>query len=145
MQPMIVLPTGQMSEADMQRLRENGICVVEADDPAQLNFLDPIPAASSRSELEAAALKLSRRLLHTTGCWTGREICHLFTQLLTEGTPLDNKPTKQEQVAEAYQTLFDATKAEEIARLAVEEAREERAQVKADRLAKKQAKVERGT
>lgn len=134
MRPMIIIPPDTMSEADIKELRANGICVVVATDPAKVKFVDPIPAASSRTEIENAAIKLSRKLLHrqwghisndnTIGVNT---ISRLYVECLIEGTPLDERGSREEQ----EQRYFDQSKLDELNRLAKEEARQERASIKA--------------
>jgi hypothetical protein len=52
MKPIVILPPGAMSKEDIDRLRNNNLCVVEAQEPGLVKFLDPIPAISSRTEIE---------------------------------------------------------------------------------------------
>lgn len=52
-----------MSEEDMQRLRDNGMCVVVAEDPSQVNFIDPLPCISSRTEIDYAAIQMAKKVL----------------------------------------------------------------------------------
>ena len=49
MKPMIILPPDVMDKENIDLLRENGICVVVAKDPAKVRFVDPIPAVASRT------------------------------------------------------------------------------------------------
>jgi hypothetical protein len=56
MKPMIILPPGVMDDENIKLLRENDICVVVAEDPAKVRFVDPIPAASNRAQMEQAAI-----------------------------------------------------------------------------------------
>jgi hypothetical protein len=137
--PIMVLPPEVMSAADIELLRENGICVVVASDPATLRFLDSIPSASARDKIDDAAIKLSRVLLN--GMWgkysnmtvlSRQDFAKIFVDLLVEGTSLDERGTPQEY----EQLIFDQAKEAEITRLAREEARAERA-------AKKQAAAEK--
>lgn len=62
MKPMIILPPDTMSEDNIKLLRENDICVVTATNPGQVKFVDPIPAASSQTQMERSAIRLSRIL-----------------------------------------------------------------------------------
>jgi hypothetical protein len=103
--------------------------VVEAADPAKVKFVDPIPAASSRSKIEDAAIQLSRKILNGQFNFPiGRGTCaETFVQLLVDGTSLDWKPTKQER----EQEFFDDEKREELRRLARQEAKAERDAIKA--------------
>lgn len=125
---MIILPPDTMSEADMKLLRENQICVVVAKDPAKVKFVDPIPAASSRTQIENAAIQLSRRCLKGELFPNNRgDFARLFVDCLVVGTPLDKDPTQ----AEREQAFFNNVKEDELRRLAKEEARAERADAKA--------------
>lgn len=119
-----------MSETDIESLRKNDLCVVVSDDPAAIKFLDPIPASSSRTKIEDAAIKLSRMLLNKTwgnysqsGMLSHSDFATIYCSILMEGTPLDRNPTKEEN----EQALFAQEKREEIKRIAREEARAERA------------------
>jgi len=123
-----------MKPEDIKTLNDNGLCVVEAKNPALVKFLDPIPSATQRGKVEDAAVKLSRKLLNgygfqSNGYATFGDINKLFTSALIEGTPLQDGPTQ----AERDQDIFDEAKESELRRLAREEA-------KAEREAAKQAK-----
>lgn len=132
--PMMIVPPDTMSEDDLKRLRENNICVVVSKDPSAVKFLDPIPAAASRTKIEDAAIQLSRRLLRgelfTSQPETKRCIAALYVELLVQGTPLQQTATPQEVEKE----VFDNAKHDEICRIAREEAKEEQAAKKAARL-----------
>ena len=58
MKPMMILKVGTMKKADIQRLNDNGLCVVEAKDPAAVRFVDPIPVSAARTKIETAAIEL---------------------------------------------------------------------------------------
>jgi len=136
MKPIVILPPDTMSDADIKTLSDNGICVVVAKNPAAVKFIDPIPAQSSRTEIENAAIKLSRKLLSEEGYSNRKDIAHLYCDILVKGTPLDPNPEPtQEQIEEERRAheraVFDYAKEEELARLGVEEARAERAAAKA--------------
>lgn len=135
MRPMIVLPCGEVSAEDIQCLRDNGLCVVEAANPGNVKFVDPMPAASCRTEMENAAIKLSRILLNHSGWYDHRwnlesmnrnDFCALFVECLIVGTSLD-KQTRTEKERE----IFEDAKHDELRRLAREEAKAERAALKA--------------
>lgn len=135
MKPIIILPPDAMSEDNLKLLRENDICVVVAKDPAAIKFVDPIPAASSRTQIENAAIALSRVVL--SGQWghytnydhiTKGEAAKIYVDCLVEGTPLAAHYRHPEVVAKE---IFDTEKANEIRRLAREEAKAERAKLKA--------------
>lgn len=134
MKPMMILPPNLMSKEDIKALRDNGICVVEAQDPAKVRFVDPIPAVSSRTDIENAAIRLSRRILGP-GFWstesTRQLMCMNYIELLAKGTPLDVNGTTEEQQNNHYERI----RWDEIERLA-------RADAKAEREAKKKAAEE---
>lgn len=129
MNPIIILPPDAMSEDNIKLLRDNGICAVVAADPSKVKFFDPIPAQSSRTEIEDAAIQLSRKLLagEVYGGEAPANFAKVYVQCLVKGTPLDPKGTPQEQ----EKAIFDQAKREEITRLAQQEAREEAAARKA--------------
>jgi hypothetical protein len=134
---MMILPPGLMSDKDMQLLRDNGICVVTAEDPARVKFVDPIPVVSSRTQIEHAAIQLSRRILNgecknSAGYLDTGSVYSKFINLVVSGSPLDPKPTREE----IERRIFDETKADEIRKIAREEAR-------AERQAKKEADAKR--
>lgn len=133
MKPMMIIPPDTMSQEDIALLRENGVCVVVSKEPAALRFLDPLPVVSSRSQIEHAAIQLSRKLLAKDpwidehGYWKNLEranVLGMFINLLAKGTPIDPDVTRQER----EQAWDSQEKADEIAR---EDARAERAAKKA--------------
>jgi len=130
MKPIIILPPQAVSEKDIELLRENGLCVVVAKEPSLVQFVDPIPSVSSRTQIEDAAIRLSRKILNP-GFWTSdgtrEQMTRAYVDLLFEGTPLSTKPTK----AEREQEIFDSAKLDELRRLAREEAKKERELAKA--------------
>ena len=134
MQPVVILPPNTVSDADVQLLRNNGLCVVVSENPAAIKFIDPLPALSSRTQIEHAAILLSRKILNKDTCpWnddTRGNVARMFVEILAKGTPLDVRGTREEQ----DQRAFDDAKLCEIQRLAREEA-------KAERLAEKAKKV----
>lgn len=134
MKPMIVLPPETMSKEDIQSLRDNGLCVVEAKNPALVRFVDPIASATDRPAIENAAIKLSRIILNRQ--WSSYSqnseigvgvFSRIFVDCLTEGTPLDRNGSVEQQ----ERKIFDEAKRLEIQRLAREEAKEDRAAAKA--------------
>ena len=136
MKPMIILPPNQMSEANIKLLRENGICVVVAKDPTKVRFVDPIPAVSSRTEIETAAIKLSRKVMNP-GYWrdddTRKQITVTFFDLICKGTSLDANGSKEEQDAR----LIESARLRELERIAREEVRAEKAAEKAKQIESK--------
>ena len=126
--PMIVLPPGVMSQSDIKKLEGNELCVVVAKEPGKVRFMDPIACQSSRTEMEWAAIKLSRLLLNKSmwnnpdARWGADDFTREFVAYLIAGTPLHRNGTLEEQNKEA----FDLAKYDELQRLAREEAREER-------------------
>lgn len=135
MKPVIILPQKAMSDADIDIMRQNGICVVVAKDPAAVKFIDPLPALADRSGQEQAAVMLSRKILGP-GFWssddTRKLMAETYVDILLKGTALDPKPTEKEM----ERVLFTAEKRAEIAKIAREEAR-------AERLAEKEARAKR--
>jgi hypothetical protein len=131
MMPIVVLPPDSVSEADIEVLRKNGLCVVVAKEPSLVKFMDPIPAVVGRTAVEDAAIQLSRKIL-TKGFWndtggTRKEIATAYYDILIKGTALDPNPSKKEREEE----IFSLAKADELRRLAREEAKAERAAAKA--------------
>lgn len=128
MKPMIILPPDEMSPDDIQRLRDNDICVVVTKHPQSVKFVDPIPVQTSRTQIEHAAIMLTRKLF--SGALfrdNKRDFANLYVECLIAGTPLDGNGTAEEQ----EQRIFDAAKRSELERLAREEATAERAAKKA--------------
>ena len=130
MKPIIIIPPDTMSEADIKELRDNGLCVVTAKDPATVKFLDPIPSAAERTKVEDAAIQLSRRILNRD-FWanndTRKTMAENYVDILIRGTALDPKPSQ----AEVERQTFDSTKLDELRKLAREEAKAERLAAKA--------------
>lgn len=124
MKPIIILPPDTMHSDAIKALRDNGICVVVAKNPEAVKFIDPIPAISSRTEMENAAIKLSRRLMagELVGQDYRKNINSLFVDLLVKGTSLDVNGSKQEQ----QERIYEQEKIDEIRRLARQDAKAER-------------------
>lgn len=117
-----------MSAEDIKTLRDNGICVVVATDPAKVKFVDPIPSVSSRTEIENAAIQLSRRLFRGDLFPPNRkDFANLYIDCLIKGTPLDSNYVEP---AIREKAVFDTAKEDELKRLAREEAKAERAAAK---------------
>lgn len=140
--PIIILPRGAMNEADIKRLNNNNLCVVEAEDPAKVRFLDPIPSAASRTAVEQAGIALSRRVL-APGFWTNNDtrqnMAAVFVDLLVKGTPLDPTPPPpppEDIIAEARR--------EELRNIGREEARAERVAEKAKKAAEAEKAAKQG-
>lgn len=134
MKPVIILPPNTMSEEHIKQLRDNDLCVVVAEDPSKVQFVDPIPSVSNRTEMEAAAIRMSRLLLskrwgdYTSSSTIGQDdMCRMYVDLLVKGTPLDWRKTTEER----RQEIFDTAKDEETRKIAREEARTEREAKKA--------------
>jgi len=129
MKPMMIVPPKTFSEGDLQLLRDNGICIVEHENPAAVRFVDPLPVVSSRSEMEVAAIALSRKLLTKGHCpWNDAargEIARMFADLLLKGTSLDAEREQRDEF------VYNSTKDDEIRALARADARAERAAAKA--------------
>ncbi len=127
MRPMIIAPEKLFPPESLDLLRKNGICIVECSDPSKVKFVDPLPAVSSRNEMERAAIKLSRILLN--GQWgqytpsSRADFCRIYIDCLTTGTELDSRGGPSEH----QEALYSAEFQEETRRLA-------RADAKAARL-----------
>jgi hypothetical protein len=135
MKPIMIVPPDVMSEDDIRQLRENGLCVVVAKDPAAVKFVDPIPSMAQRTKVEAAAIALSRRILdarqfNQQGYIDRSSIARLYVDLLVKGTALDPKQ-------EDEQREYDAARMEEVRKIAREDARAEAAKRKAEKAAQK--------
>lgn len=142
MQPIMILQPDSMSDEDMQRLRDNGLCVVVAKEPALVRFMDPIPSVSSRTDIENAAIRLSRKMV-THEYWGNedgrRDYIAELCDIIIKGSPLDPQPTQQEQETR----IFSSAKADELRRLAREEAKAERAAAKEAEATKKKAEAKK--
>jgi len=120
MKPIVILPPDTMSAEDIQMLRENNLCVVVATEPSSVKFIDSLPASSSRTQIEHAAIQLSRKLLHGELVPNYRgEISALFVRLLSEGTALSRGPTQDERDEEIQRIARET----ELRRLGREEAK----------------------
>jgi hypothetical protein len=133
MKPMIILPPDVMDKEEIKKLNDNGMCVVVAKEPSKIKFVDPIPAASSRTHMENAAIALSRKLLNwpwekNASIYKGT-VAEMYITLLVEGTPLGANGTREEQ----EQQWIDVARREELAKIGREEARVEAAARKAAR------------
>jgi hypothetical protein len=98
MKPMIILPPDVMDAENIKLLRENDICVVVAKDPVKVRFVDPIPAASSRTEIEEVAIELFRRLIAWP--WSDAHISRgyimrLYCEILAESGYIDQRTKKK--------------------------------------------------
>lgn len=138
MKPVMIVPPGVLSDADVQLLRENDLCVVVADDPSKVRFVDPIPAMSSRTEIENAAIQLSRKLLNGNGFDQNgvigqRGVASLYVNLLVKGTPLQHGQTQAEKDAEER----EFARVQELRRLGREDAKAEHEAKKAAKAASK--------
>lgn len=137
MKPMMIIPPDTMSVEDIALLRENGICVVVSKHPEKLKFVDPLPAMENRTQIQTAAIRLSRMVIN--GSWKNQwnadtisqqGFCYLFVKLLAEGTELSADGTRLEQ----EEKLIDLARRTELDRIAREE-------VRAEQKARKDAKM----
>jgi hypothetical protein len=98
--PVIVLPTGKTSQADIRLLRRNGYCVIEAEDTTLVRYLEPPPLDCEPHE--KAAIILCRHLLRTEQrliSKTGEDIRALYASIIIKGTSLDFMPAPQAPVS----------------------------------------------
>lgn len=162
MKPMIVLPVGEVTPEDIQQLRDNGICVIEAKEPANVRFVEPLESSLGQDDFARAAIQLTRRILcGEVGGFAKGDCSKLLAEILIKGSPIDPAETPQEYAANLFDEFKDceiaelAKKAAEIemapkleeAKLKADElreenrlAREERARIKATQKAEKAAK-----
>lgn len=135
MKPIIILPPGIMSEQDIAELRGNDLCVVVAEDPAKVRFLDPIPASSNRDRIEDAAIALSRKILHGQLTDNNNNMIspglarRQFIEILLNGTPMSATQTQEEMEHRAY----DQARIEEAMKIAREDARAEREKLRLEK------------
>jgi hypothetical protein len=124
MRPIIIVAPNLLDAENIKALRDNDICVVVAEDPSKVKFIDPIPAQSSRTKIEDAAIALSRKILKhgTFDDGSRRNFASMYVDLLINGTPLSQEPTQEEQEKQAY----DYAKIDEIRKMAREDAKAER-------------------
>ena len=97
--PVLILPTGDMSKRDINQLRRNGICVVEAKTPEQVRFCEPPPHGYSVQERGAIALfRYVMSASANLGNWSRMELRAKYAELLIAGTSLDPAtPVKRAQ------------------------------------------------
>lgn len=117
-----------MSDADIAELRKNDLCVVIAKEPSLVKFIDQIPAQSFRTQMDDAAIKLSRTLLSRAWGWHSNsgtighsDFATMYVKLLTEGSNLDDQFMRDKQNA------YRSTLIDEQRKIAREDARAERA------------------
>lgn len=144
MKPMLIIPPGALSKEDIEKLNANDICTVESQDPTAIKFVDPIPSATNRNEIENAAVEMLRTLIGTEwwSQFTDRRpyrsnVLTLYVECLARNSPLDPKQPSRADMVERERKIFDAAKDEEIREIAREEAREERAAKRAAKAKKK--------
>lgn len=94
--PIIILETGMMTEEDMNRLRENGLCVVESATPDTVRFIEP--PAPGYDRMEKAAIQLFRRCMSRDSGWTisRTEMAEMWSVILMEGTPMQRPESPTE-------------------------------------------------
>lgn len=93
-QPIVILQTGTMSKADMKRMRDCGLCVVESKMPSAVRFLDA-PVQYDYSIQERAAIELSRVLLKDGKIGVSNyrtAIAAMYSDILLRGDPLNRVP-----------------------------------------------------
>jgi hypothetical protein len=88
--PVIIIPPKTLSKKDIKKMSENGFCVVEAEDPSKVRYLDT-PPPYDYSDQERAAIQLCKVLLSSgvpTTNWQKMTITEKFIELLIKGSPL---------------------------------------------------------
>lgn len=94
--PVIILPKGELSPEDLERLRDNGFCCVEAEHPDEVRFMEPPPAGYEKAE--QAAIQLCRYIVNyeKREChFERRQLVDLLARYMIEGTPLSALPPQQ--------------------------------------------------
>lgn len=93
--PILIVRAGDISEADVQKLTDNGVCVVQAKDPSRVRFVEPPPMDCSAHE--RAALASMRHLLSSdnVGAWNRGDVQALFARYIIRGTPLAATPVSK--------------------------------------------------
>ena len=91
MKPVMIVPKGALSKADLKRLNDNFICVVEAKDPAAVRWMEPYPQGYNVQEL--AAIELARGLLRDGklpghGYNVKQTVGALYAEILLRSDPL---------------------------------------------------------
>lgn len=90
MQPVVIVLKGTMTKYDIQRLRKNGLCVVESEDPKSIRYMEPYPQGYEVQEL--AALELARTVLmegvEMGGTKYRQVFGNMYAQILMRGDPL---------------------------------------------------------
>ena len=125
MKPIIILEPDSISLEDIAILRGNDLCVVVAKNPASVKFVDPIPAASCRTQMEQACISLSRILLNGQYIPEHKHnFAAKYIECLMKGTPLDPNHRSQE---DWDKSVYDQARLDEISKMAREEARAEKA------------------
>lgn len=88
MKPILILPIGAMSAEDIERLRQNDICAVEAESPGLVRFVDP-PPTGNHDQVTEACLQLSRLVMNNPSeNYTGRSLSAWWAQCLINAHPL---------------------------------------------------------
>jgi hypothetical protein len=88
MKPILIIPPDQMSKEDIDRLRENDICVVEAKEPSEIRFVDPPPSGNYDQVVEAS-LALSRWVINNpTGTFEAKTLSAYWAQMLMGAHPI---------------------------------------------------------
>ncbi len=94
-QPIMVLPKGALSVEDIQRLRDNGVCCVEADEPDAIRFVDP---PVDLSVIDRSAGEVFRMLLERpdrTESWNVRELVDYLARAIASRVPREIRPVKK--------------------------------------------------
>lgn len=90
MQPVVIVLKGTMAKCDIQRLRKNGLCAVESQDPRSIRYIEPHPQGYTVQE--EAALELARIVLtqgmKLNGTTYKQVFGALYADILMRGDPL---------------------------------------------------------
>lgn len=92
MKPVIILPIGTMKKKDIQQLRENLFCVVEAKKPEDIRFMEPPPQGYSAQEKAAMALCRFVVAQRTDKILYAGHLKEFLCDVLINGSPLQAQP-----------------------------------------------------
>lgn len=82
--PVIILPKGEMTKRDIKKLTDNGIVVVEANDPSLVRFADPPPEGYGIQE--QAAIELFRTLMAKSSFMISRtNFAEMYADIVIRG------------------------------------------------------------
>src|SRR5262245_57081515 len=100
MKPVIILPCEAMSKEDIELLRANDICVVEADDPDAVRFMEP-PPSGDYDVVDRGAIELGRWILAQSP--TDQYTCTVLVAKLARAIVLARQQVESQSVSSVPQ------------------------------------------